>query len=240
MNGREIIAKNIAALLQDGDFVNLGVGMPTLISNYIPKDITVLLHAENGCVGQDQQLDMDIYTTKETAVEWFRQNGDATKDWRTGHRDMYNAGDAIITLLPGGCCFDSVTAFAMARGGHLDATVLGALQVDQQGNLANWNVPGKAVKGMGGAMDLVSGAKKVIVAMEHNAKNGDPKVLKCCTFPLTGTQCVDVLCTELCMIEYRDRKMIVVAMNPHISKEELIRRTEAQLTFAKEIREMEI
>ena len=240
MNHREIIAKNIASLLHDGDFVNLGVGMPTLVSNYIPKEITVLLHAENGCIGQDKQIDLDIYKTKETATEWFRKNGDETKDWRTGHRDMHNAGDAIITLLPGGCCFDSVTAFAMARGGHLDATVLGALQVDQQGNLANWNVPGKAVKGMGGAMDLVCGAKKVIVAMEHNSKNGEPKILKQCTFPLTAIECVDVICTELCMIEFRKGKMVVVAMHPNITKEELIRRTEAELIFAENIREMAV
>lgn len=240
MTNREIIAKNIAALLHDGDFVNLGVGIPTLVSNYIPKDITVLLHAENGCVGQDRQLDLDIYATKETAAEWFRQNGDAAKDWRNGHRDMYNAGDQIITLLPGGCCFDSVTAFAMARGGHLDATVLGALQVDQQGNLANWNVPGKAVKGMGGAMDLVSGAKKVIVAMEHNAKSGAPKILKNCTFPLTAVQCVDIICTEYCMIECREGKLVVVAMNPNISREALAEKTEAVLTFAADIREMAV
>lgn len=240
MTNREIIAKNIAALLHDGDFVNLGVGIPTLVSNYIPKDVTVLLHAENGCVGQDQQLDLDIYTTKETAAEWFRENGDSAKDWRNGHRDMYNAGDQIITLVPGGCCFDSVTAFAMARGGHLDATVLGALQVDQQGCLANWNVPGKAVKGMGGAMDLVSGAKKVIVAMEHNAKDGAPKILKSCTFPLTAVGCVDVICTELCMIECREGKLVVVAMNPDISREELAKRTEAELAFADEVRKMAV
>lgn len=240
MNSQEIIAKNIATLLHNGDFVNLGVGIPTLVSNYIPKDITVLLHAENGCIGQYKELDLDIYTTKEKAVEWFRQNGDKKKDWRNGHRDMYNAGDKIITLVPGGCCFDSVMAFAMARGGHIDATVLGALQVDQEGNLANWNVPGKAIKGMGGAMDLVCGAKKVIVAMKHNANNGTAKILKKCTFPLTGVQCVDIICTELCMIEYHDGKMVVVAINPNISKEVLINRTEAEITFSEHIKQMKV
>lgn len=240
MNSREIIAKNIAGLLHDGDFVNLGVGIPTMVSNYISNDKTVLLHAENGCVGQEKQLDLDIYDSRESAEKWFRDNGDAAKDWRTGHRDMYNAGDAIITLVPGGCCFDSVTAFAMARGGHLDATVLGALQVDQEGNLANWNVPGKAVKGMGGAMDLVSGTKKVIIAMEHNARNGAAKILKKCTFPLTAVKCVDVVCTELCMIECHDGKMTVIAMNPSITREELIRRTEAELLFSDNVQTMTV
>ena len=240
MENREIIAKNIAHLLHDGDFVNLGVGIPTLVSNYIQDGITVLLHAENGCVGQDRQLDLDIYRTKETAEEWLRANGDGSGNWKTGHRDLHNAGDAIITLLPGGCCFDSVTAFAMARGGHLDATVLGALQVDQEGSLANWNVPGKAIKGMGGAMDLVSGVKKVIVAMEHNAKDGTAKILKKCTFPLTAVSCVNILCTELCMIEFCGGKMVVTAMNPQITREELVRRTDAELTFADQIHRMDI
>ncbi len=238
MSNKEIIAKNIAALLHDGDFVNLGVGIPTLVSNYLPKEITVWLHAENGCIGQDRQLDLDIYSSKEAAVSWFRANGDMARDWRTGHRDMCNASDCIITLNPGGCCFDSVMAFAMARGGHLDATVLGALQVDQCGSLANWNVPGKAVKGMGGAMDLVSGAKRVIVAMEHNAKDGSAKLLKKCTFPLTGYKCVNLICTELCMIECRDEGLVVVAMAPDISREELIHRTEAELIFDETVRAM--
>ena len=157
---REIIAKNIAALLHDGDFVNLGVGMPTLVGNYIPEDITVLLHGENGCVGQDQELNLShIFKEREKVIEWMQKNQGEASAWKTGHKDLNNAGCKFITLIPGASCFDSSVSFAMARGGHLDATVLGGLQADEEGNLANWMVPGKMVNGMGGAMDLVSGAK---------------------------------------------------------------------------------
>lgn len=238
MGNREIIAKNVASLLHDGDFVNLGVGIPTLASNYLPDGIDVLLHAENGCIGQDRQIQDDIFSARESALAWLRSHGDGECDWRSGHRDMCNASDNIITLRPGGCCFDSVMAFAMARGGHLDATVLGALQADEEGNLANWSVPGKAVKGMGGAMDLVSGAKRVIVAMEHNAKDGSPKLVRRCTFPLTGINCVDVICTELCIVERSSAGLVVTAMRGDVGRDDLIARTEAKLIFAPEIREM--
>lgn len=239
MEKREIIAKNIAALLQDGDFVNLGVGIPTLVSNYIKKDITVLLHAENGCIGQNIQLpSSDIFETKENALKWMENHGDAQGNWKTGHRDLVNAGDAFITLIPGACCFDSVMSFALARGGHLDATVLGGLQVDQEGNLANWMVPGKAVKGMGGAMDLVSGAKRVIIAMEHCAKDGTPKIVKKCTLPLTAVGCINTIVTEKCMIDFINGKMIVTAMAPNVTKEELLHSIEADFNFADDIKEM--
>lgn len=236
---RKIIAKNIAALLHDGDFVNLGVGMPTLVGNYLPEDITVFLHGENGCVGQDQELNLShIFKEREKVIEWMQKNQGETSAWKTGHKDLNNAGCKFITLIPGACCFDSSVSFAMARGGHLDATVLGGLQVDEEGNLANWMVPGKMVNGMGGAMDLVSGAKKVIVAMEHCAKNGNPKILKKCTMPLTGVSCVDILVTELCIIEFTEGKMTVTAMAPGVTREELEEKTEATLTYAETIKEM--
>ena len=239
MENRDIIAKNVADLLHDGDFVNLGVGIPTLVSNYIKKDITVLLHAENGCIGQNMQLPSnEIFETKEKALQWMQSHGDGQGDWRTGHRDLVNAGDAFITLIPGACCFDSAMSFALARGGHLDATVLGALQVDQEGNLANWMVPGKAVKGMGGAMDLVSGAKKVIIAMEHCAKNGSPKIVKKCTLPLTAVRCVNTIVTEKCMIDFIGGKMVVTAMSPNTTRKELSDSIEADFEFAENVKVM--
>lgn len=237
---REIITKNIATLLHDGDFVNLGTGMPVLVGNYIPKDITVLLHGENGSVGQDCQLPdtWDIFSTKESALAWMRTHGDGDGDWITGHRDLCNAGDGLITLLPGACCFDSCMAFAIDRGGHLDATVLGGLQVDQEGNLANWVVPGQSVKGMGGAMDIVCGAKRVIIAMEHVTKTGEAKFVKKCTMPLTALACVDTLVTDLCMVDFTGGQPVVWAMAPGLTKEDLLRVTEAEISFAEEIQVM--
>ena len=240
-DNRNMIAKNIATLLKDGDFVNLGVGIPTLAGNYVEKGITVLLHCENGCIGQDKELDLNsIYDTRESAIAWMEKNGGEDGDWKKGHRDLNNAGDSLITLIPGACCFDSSISFAMARGGHLDATVLGGLQVDMQGNLANWMVPGKMINGMGGAMDLVSGAKKVIIAMEHCTKKGEPKILKKCTMPLTAINCVDVVVTELCILEWKKGIFTVVAMAPGITKEELQAKTEAELIFAQNIIEMAV
>lgn len=233
---REVIALNIAGMLRDGDFVNLGVGMPTLVGRYIPKDITVWLHGENGCVGQDAT----ITGTPEEMERWKAEHGGEDSDWRLGHRDLINASCEYVTLLPGSCCFDSSIAFAMARGGHLDATVLGGLQVDAEGNLANWMVPGRRVPGMGGAMDLVCGAKKVIIAMEHCTKDGTCKLLKKCTMPLTAVGCVDVVVTELCILERKEGQFVVTAMNPEIDRAELVRRTEMELVFAEELHEMEI
>lgn len=233
---RQVIAKNIANMLYDGEFVNLGVGIPTMVGKYIPKNVTVFLHGENGCLGQDQL----ILGTQEKLNEWEKTHKGEESDWTEGHKDLCNASCEFITLLPGGCCFDSSIAFAMARGGHLDATVLGGLQVDMQGNLANWNVPGKRITGMGGAMDLVSGAKKVIVAMEHCTKDGKPKILSKCTMPLTAIKCVNIIVTELCIIECIDNQLVVKAIIPGVSKEELQKKTEAKLCFSDELGVMAI
>ena len=234
MDNRKIIAKNIAGMLRDGDFVNLGVGIPTLVGSYIPPEVTVLLHGENGCIGQRDL----ISGTPEEMERWEAGNGGEDGDWVRGHRDLSNASCEFITLIPGGCCFDSSVSFAMARGGHLDATVLGGLEVDAEGNLANWMIPGKRLAGMGGAMDLVNGARKVIVAMEHCTKEGQPKILKKCTLPLTAVRCVSTVVTELCVLERRDGRLVVTAMAPGLTREELRAKTEAPLAFAETVCEM--
>ncbi|MCI9330797.1 MAG: succinyl-CoA--3-ketoacid-CoA transferase [Oscillibacter sp.] len=230
---KEIVARNIATMLHDGDFVNLGVGLPAMASNYLSKDITIWFHGENGAIGQKEELPFEWdWNDRDSCISWLEKHGDGDGDWRTGHRDLTNANDAFITLIPGGCCFDTVMSFTMARGGHLDATVLGGLQVDEEGNLANWMVPGKTISGMGGAMDLVAGSKKVIVAMEHCSKDGAPKLLKKCTMPLTGVHCVDVVVTDLCIIEFIKGKPVVTAMAPGTTKESIIAQTEMTLTFS--------
>lgn len=236
---RATIAKNIALMLNDGDVVNLGVGLPTMVSNYLPAGMNILLHGENGCIGQDLELPFECdFNDRASVTSYLRTHDDAHGDWRTGHRDLCNASDAFITLIPGASCFDSAMSFAIARGGHLDATVLGGLQVDAEGNLANWAIPGKRINGMGGAMDLVSGAKKVIVAMEHCAKDGTPKLVDSCTMPLTGTHCVTVLVTELCIVEFIDRRPVVKAMVKGLTREQLQAVTGAALVFPDEIKTM--
>ncbi len=213
---REVIIKRVAKELKDGDLVNLGIGMPTLVANYIPEGIDILLQSENGYVG--------LGPTPEPG------NEDA---------DIVNAGGQPASVVPGGAFFDSAMSFTIIRGGHLDVTVLGALQVDQEGNLANWMIPGKMVPGMGGAMDLVAGAKKVIIAMEHTAK-GEPKILKKCCLPLTAAGEVDLIVTDMGVIEVTPKGLLLTEIAPETTVEEVINATEAELIISESLKVMDV
>ena len=200
------IAARAAKELQDGAVVNLGIGLPTMLAEHLPKDVSLILHSENGFLG--------IGAKPQSGLE---------------DRDLINAGGAPVLITPGGSCFDSATSFAVIRGGHVDVTVLGAFEVDEEGNLANWMVPGKKISGMGGAMDLVVGAKKVIVAMEHRNKDGSSKIVRRCTMPLTARREVDLIVTELAVIAVRENGLELLEIAAESSLAEVIAATEATL-----------
>lgn len=213
---KKIIAKRVAKELQDGQLVNLGIGLPTLVANYVPEGINVTFQSENGMVGM----------------------GSLSKEGEEDI-DITNAGGQCVTILPNGAFFDSSTSFALIRGGHVDLTVLGALEVDEKGNLANWIIPGKMVPGMGGAMDLVVGAKKVIVAMLHTGK-GEPKILKECRLPLTAKGVVDIIITELGVIEVTDKGLVLREMHKDTNVEEIKSVTGAGLIIPENIKIMDV
>lgn len=213
---REVIAKRVAMELHDGDVVNLGIGLPTLVPNYLAQDVHVTLQSENGLLGMGP-----------TPAE--------------GEEDenLVNAGGGYITALPGAASFGSDTSFGIIRGGHVNATILGAMQVDEQGDLANWMIPGKLTPGMGGAMDLLVGAKKVILAMEHTAK-GNPKILKKCTLPLTAKGQVNLIVTEMGVMEITPKGIVLKEINPEFTVEQVQKATEATLIIAEDLKPMQL
>ena len=212
---QEFIAKRVAHELSDGDVVNLGIGLPTKVANFVPQGKTIIFQSENGFVGLGP-------SPAEDSINPY----------------ITNAGGIPVTILPGGAFFDSATSFGIIRGGHVNLTVLGALQVDEKGNIANYMIPGKMVPGMGGAMDLLSGAKKVIVAMEHTAK-GNPKILKECTLPLTATGEVNLIVTEMCVIEVTEEGLLLREINEEFTLEEILEATEAKLLLPEKILSMQ-
>lgn len=208
---REIIASRVAKELSEGDVITLGIGLPTEVANYVPKEMHIMFQSENGLVGVGPKPTDEAYD-----------------------KDITNAGGTVVEVKEGGAFFDSVMSFAMIRGGHVDATVLGALEVDEEGNLANWMIPGAFVPGMGGAMDLVVGAKKVIVAMEHTSKNG-PKIVKKCSLPLTAAKEVDLIITERCVISVEPEGLVLREINPLFSLEDVLSTISADLIVPDEL-----
>ncbi len=211
---KEIIARRAAKELNDGDLVNLGIGLPTMVANFLPEGVNVVLQSENGFVGlgptpPEDQIDMDLV----------------------------NAGGKPVSIMANGAIFDSSTSFGIIRGGHVDATILGALEVDETGSIANWIAPGKSLPGMGGAMDLVCGAKRVIVTMQHTNK-GEKKVLKKCTLPLTAVGVVSLIVTEMGVMEFRDGKLTLTEINPEYTVEQVQEATEATLHIADDLKNM--
>ena len=213
-NIKNIIIARAAKEIRDGDIVNLGIGMPTMLPKFLPENVRVTVQAENGLLGV-------IPCTEETYDPIYK----------------VDAGSTPVTVMPGGCFFDSCTSFGMIRGGHINVTILGALEVDEQGNLSNWIIPGKKLPGMGGAMDLVAGAKKVIVTMEHTQK-GQPKILKKCRLPLTAVNCVDLIITEMAVIEVTREGLKLIEINPEYTVRQVQEATEADLIISKDLRPM--
>ena len=212
---REQVAKRVAQELQDGYYVNLGIGIPTLVANYVPDDIEVMLQSENGLLGMGQ------FPTEDEV--------DA---------DMINAGKETVTAATGAAIFNSAESFAMIRGGHVDLTVLGAFEVDQNGSIASWMIPKKLIKGMGGAMDLVAGAQNIIVTMTHANKHGESKLLEACTLPLTGVNCVKKIVTDLAVLEVKDGAFHLLERAPGVPVDEIIAKTAGKLIVEGEIPEM--